>query len=355
MNRWFDVNATRIGGAGTNKVALLFQDVSARKDAEKALRNHAARNAFQLALADQIRPLADPHEVKATASALLGQYLKISRVTYADVDDARGTFFIRQDWNSEGVSSIAGETRRLDDFGPEVIGELRAGRTLAVDDVLADTRAASFRDAYSEIGVRAHAAIPLIKDGRLSAILALHAGTTYHWTEEALALAHDTVERTWAAVENVAAQHALRVERDRSQSVFASMKEGFLLLDRDWMILEVNEIGARLSQYAHSDMIGLNHWHTMPDLIGTELELLYHRVRKSSQAETVEYHHTFPDGVKCWFEIRVYGLAEEKLAIFLPRHQRSQGDRNGNCMSRAGAKTNFWRCWPTSCAIHWRR
>jgi PAS domain S-box-containing protein len=316
MKRWFDVNATRIGGNGSNKVAILFQDISARKATAEALRSQAARQVFQLELADKIRPLADPNEITAAASEHLGHHLKISRVTYAEVDDAQGTFFIRRDWNNKGVVSIAGEVRRLNDFGPEIVADLRDGKLMAVDDVLSDPRTANFKDAYTVIGIRANAAVPLLKDGRLSAVLALHADSPFHWTEEALALAQDTVERTWLAVDNIVAQHALRNERDLSKSIFDGMTEGFLLLDRHWIVLEVNEVGARLVQHARSKMIGAKHWDTMPELVGSELEALYKRVRASGQAETIEYHHTFPDKTTCWLEIRVYSLAEEKLAIF---------------------------------------
>ena len=49
MGRWFDVYATRIGGAGSRKVGLLFSDISARKRSEEKLR----RLADDLAEADR--------------------------------------------------------------------------------------------------------------------------------------------------------------------------------------------------------------------------------------------------------------------------------------------------------------
>ena len=49
MNRWFDVYATRIGGADSRKVGLLFNDISVRKQSESTLR----RLADDLAEADR--------------------------------------------------------------------------------------------------------------------------------------------------------------------------------------------------------------------------------------------------------------------------------------------------------------
>jgi PAS domain S-box-containing protein len=67
MERWFDVYATRLGGADSRKVALLFTDISARHRAEEQLRQLAAdlsdadrrKTEFLATLAHELRnPLA---------------------------------------------------------------------------------------------------------------------------------------------------------------------------------------------------------------------------------------------------------------------------------------------------------
>lgn len=49
MNRWFDVHASRFGEADKRLVAVLFNDITPRKEAEEALKAHAG----ELALADR--------------------------------------------------------------------------------------------------------------------------------------------------------------------------------------------------------------------------------------------------------------------------------------------------------------
>ena len=67
LGRWFDVYATRLGGPGSDKVAILFSDITDRKRAEEDLRRLAAELAeidrrkteFLATLAHELRnPLA---------------------------------------------------------------------------------------------------------------------------------------------------------------------------------------------------------------------------------------------------------------------------------------------------------
>ncbi|WP_409268989.1 PAS domain-containing protein [Massilia sp. BHUDP2] len=67
MGRWFDVYATRIGGEGSRRVALLFSDITARKQSEETLRKLARdleeadrrKTEFLATLAHELRnPLA---------------------------------------------------------------------------------------------------------------------------------------------------------------------------------------------------------------------------------------------------------------------------------------------------------
>lgn len=165
---------------------------------------------FLLALADRLRPLDAPDEITAIASEMLGRHLKASRVFYCEVDDQRRTFFIRKDWVRDGFASVAGETRRLDDFGPEVINTLYAGEPVIVTDVALDPRTAAHAEAYRGIGLRAYLVIPLIKSGRLISLLSVHSDVPRRWRRLDMHLAQELIERTWAAAQNAVAQAELR-------------------------------------------------------------------------------------------------------------------------------------------------
>lgn len=274
------------------------------------------RQQFQLDLVDRIRPLTDAREVIAAASELLGKHLGVARVVYAAVDDPGETLSIDRDWTNGKLASMAGLVLRMSDFGPLIVASIRAGESLVVADVVADERSASHVDAYAAIGVRSVVAIPLMKAGRLRAILNLHDSRPRDWTEHEIALAQDMVDRTWSAVESARVQGELRLERDQSQYIFDSMTEGFAVLDSSWTVLRMNAEGLRISQRTAQDVIGKNHWDIWPEMRDTPMEKIYREVMTTCKAEVVEFPYTFPDGRKGWMEVRAYPALNSGIAFF---------------------------------------
>ncbi len=273
------------------------------------------RHAFQLALADGLRTLSAPDAAIDLASALLGRHLDVSRVMYAEVDEAAGTFTIRRDWTARGLVSISGEARQLNDFGPEIITSLRAGHAMVVDSIALDPRTAAFAGAYEAIDVRANLAIPLVKSGRMIAILSLQNAQPRHWTAEEVELSAEVAERTWATAETARAQADLRAERDQSQHVFDSMTEGLALLDRNWIVLRMNAEGLRLGQRTSDQVIGRSHWEVWPQAVGSDLDRFYHTVMETRIAGAMEYRHSFSSDSHTWFEVRAHPTLEGGLAV----------------------------------------
>ncbi len=270
---------------------------------------------FQLALADGLRTVSAPEVAIDLASAMLGRYLDVSRVMYAEVDDSAGTFTIRRDWTATGMSSMSGEARQLEDFGPEIIASLRAGQAMVVDNIALDPRTTAFAGAYDAIDVRANLAIPLVRSGRMIVILSLQHAQPRHWTAEEVELSAEVAERTWATAEAARAEADLRAERDQSQHVFDSMTEGMAILDRNWRVLRMNAEGLRLGRRASDQVIGRSHWDVWPEAVGTDLDQMYRKAMDTRIAGAVEYRHTFSSDLHAWFEVRAYPTLEGGLAI----------------------------------------
>jgi signal transduction histidine kinase len=167
--------------------------------------------AFQLALSDRLRTLSDAAEIMVTAAEMLGTQLAAGRVGYAEIDSTGENALVVCDWTAGTMRSLRG-THRIGDLGAELIRELRGGRVLRIDDTDLDllTSLGDSARNYRAIGLRSMIDVPLIKGGRLVAVLYVHHTEPRRWTDDEAALARDTAERTWDAVERARAEDALR-------------------------------------------------------------------------------------------------------------------------------------------------
>lgn len=138
------------------------------------------RNSFRLKLTDSLRSLADPDEITAAATALLGEFLGVTRVFYGDVSKSGETVTVRPGWTSEGAVSMVGDELPLEEFGPVVAAQIRAGEVCVLGDVVADKRSSDYANAYLERGIKAVLAVPVMKAGSLRVVLGVHDSVVHH-------------------------------------------------------------------------------------------------------------------------------------------------------------------------------
>lgn len=163
------------------------------------------RQAFHLALEEELRDISNPLAVMEAASRSLGRALDVSRVGYGEIDDEEEYVTVERDWIDGQIPSVVGKYR-MDDFGPPIIHELRAGRVMSIDDVDRDPRIGAFAAAFHAIGTSTVLAVPLTKEGRFRAMMFLHDPLPRKWTSNDVALATEVAERTWSAVERSKAE-----------------------------------------------------------------------------------------------------------------------------------------------------
>ncbi|WP_307367857.1 ATP-binding protein [Brevundimonas sp. SORGH_AS_0993] len=172
-------------------------------------------------LADLTGATRDPAEVQRLAAALLGRVLGVSRVSYGEADAKAERVIMTRDWTLTG-DSLAGEVATLADFGPQIAATLARGETLRIDDIETDPRAAGRLQPYRDRGVRAGLAIPLIRNGRLTAALVLLGTAPRRWSDYDVALAEAFAARTWDAVERARAEEALQALNETLESRVAA-------------------------------------------------------------------------------------------------------------------------------------
>ncbi len=274
------------------------------------------RAAFELTVADALRPAASADDAIRTGCTLLGLELGMARVLYGEVDEALATLDVARDWNRPGLASVAGHTFSVDAFGPGLAQAGRAGEIARLADVRADRRAAARQGTYLALDIQACLAVPLRRSGRVQAFLLLGLDRPHAWTDAEAALARGTAERIRAAVDLARVQGNLREERDRSRTILDTIAEGFMLLDRDWTVLQMNPEGLRIAHMEPDAIIGHNHWDVWPEAIDSEAGRMYRRVMRDRVAGVAEYRQVIANGVEIWCEVRAYPTADSGIVSF---------------------------------------
>ncbi|NHZ79719.1 PAS domain S-box protein [Massilia sp. CCM 8695] len=189
-------------------------DIDQRKRVEERLR-------LLDAMSQATRNADDPKTIMEVTTRLLGQHLDVTRCPYADVEADNDRFTIRHDWTAPGAMSTVG-VYSLDLFGARAASDMREGRTLRICDVDRELDAAGGAAMFNAIDCRAIICCPLVKEGKLVAMMAVHQDRPRQWTDADVALVEQTVERSWAHIERVRATEALR-EADRRKTEFLAI------------------------------------------------------------------------------------------------------------------------------------
>jgi len=215
---------------GDGGYVKIFRDRTAEHEAEAALRESESRLRFFGELEDRLSSAANGSEAMAAAAEILGRKLAVSRCAYADVDIDSNRFRIRNDYVAPGLASSSGEYS-LDLFGFRAAADMRLGRALVVHDVIGELELDEGREALLATGIKAIICCPLVKDGRLAAMMAVHHDRPRDWSPADVALVREVVERCWAHVERVGAEARLRESEERLRLAVENAEVGFWDVD----------------------------------------------------------------------------------------------------------------------------
>lgn len=130
-----------------------------------------------------------------------------------------------------------------------------------------------------------------------------------------LAIVIETTERVRADRLRRAAEAALTAERDRARGVLENMDEGFVLLDHDFRVVDINAEGLRLEARGKEAVVGRTQWEAWPNTEHSALGDLYRRAMAERVPVALEHRYHWAAGHDAWLDVRAYPTAEG-LAIF---------------------------------------
>jgi PAS domain S-box-containing protein len=248
--RWYQVYVSRVGGPDRHQVALVFDNITERKENE-------LRQAFLLRLSDAVRPLADPVDIMATVSEIVGRHFDVGRCGYAEVPPPHERLFVARDWTN-GIMQSLGGSWPIASFGGPLLEQYRSGKTVVFGDILNDDRFHGYEAGSVAAGrVRSSIAAQLMKDGQWVATFYVQDTAARHWTPGEVVLIEEIAERTWAAVERARAEQALRDSEERFRLLVDNVQEYALFqTDADGKVTSWNPGAERLFGYSTGEMMG---------------------------------------------------------------------------------------------------
>ncbi len=191
------------------------------------------RGRFLLNLTDLLRRDSDTSEVLQAICAFLGEWFGVNRVGFGHVEEAEDLVTYEVCWTDGLVPPLLGEYP-ASAFGAKVMDRLRAGLTVAMDDVRSHPLTAdpSSQKTSEEVDTRAVLVTPLFKAGRLRTIVYLNQQAPRRWTSAEIVLMEEVAERSRELIERARAEEALRTQQARLDLATRAAKLGIW----DWRL-----------------------------------------------------------------------------------------------------------------------
>ncbi|WP_292860121.1 GAF domain-containing protein [Mesorhizobium sp.] len=184
-----------------------------RRRAQAELLQNESRLRFLDALGKETAKSTNADTILEITTRMLGEHLGVAICAYADMEADQDHFTIRGDWHRQGSSSIVGYYS-LQDFGKLAVLRLRQGLPLILSDTGAELPPGEAA-AFAAIGVAATICMPLVKEGRLTALMAVHDSAPRAWTQNELALLNEVTERSWAHIERARSDQSAKETAER--------------------------------------------------------------------------------------------------------------------------------------------
>jgi PAS domain S-box-containing protein len=245
------------------------------------------RQRFLADLAAATQPLSDADEVTALTARKLADHLGADRCAYAAVED--GAVYVISGDYTRGVPSIVGRWP-VAAFGAEHLRAMRAGEAYVVDDADVDSRITPHDlPAFRATSIRSVICVPLHKDSKFTAAMAVHQATPRHWRADEVELVQTVVAQCWEALERTRATALLRASEERFRVFMDNSPAAAWITDGEGRVRYVSAAYRRLFKISTQDVVGASPTELFPEQFAAEYIRNIRRVIESGQPlETIE-------------------------------------------------------------------
>ena len=292
LDRFFDGFAFRIGDPSERRVAILFNDITARKREE-------ANFNFVAEVSEDLVRLAGIDEITQTIGRKLGAFLGISLCFFVGVNEAADQAVINHAWRRADVPDVTGVYRIRDFVTGAFQRASRAGEIFIVRDTASDRRAHT--RSYETFNIGALISVPLIRDGDWRSVLCICDSKPRDWRADELELMRELSSRIWTRLERTRADEALRASEEQFASLFNQSTGGIAQTDLTGQFTLVNDRFCQIVARSRAELLGLRMQDiTHPDDLPGNLERFQALAAGHGSNFVIEKRYVRPDGSTVW-------------------------------------------------------
>jgi signal transduction histidine kinase len=99
---------------------------------------------------------------------------------------------------------------------------------------------------------------------------------------------------------------ATRTATENLENILSNLKDGFVIFDRDWRYIFVNDSQLELMNKSREEVLGKIYWEVYPDVVDTSLAIALRAVMTTGQSKVVNFFYPTHDR---WYEVRIHPSA----------------------------------------------
>ena len=208
-------------------------------------------------------------------------------------------------------------------------------RRVIIEDTALDPLYAAYRGFAAEQGIRALYSTPFFGSGGAAlGVISLYFGDVRVPDEREMQLTDICARHLAPIVERERAQARLRLEQERSHHILQTLQDGFVLLDRNFVVLQINAAGVAMEGRPAEEIVGRSHWEAWPGSQGQPAGLLYQRVMRERVALSAPLACE-RDGRVSWFSVHAYPYEDGVAVLYRDITQQRETERELQELGRA--------------------
>ncbi len=208
LDTWYNFYAFKIGAAQSRRVAIIYEDVTARKRREANL-------TFLTAIQDEFTRLVSADEIMQTVGAKVGAYLNISQCLFAEIDRSQDRVTVEYDWHTLATPDLVGIYQLSDFVSQEFQQAAQAKATIVISNTQTD--AWTDADSYAAFKIHAFVSVPFHRGNEWKYLLTINDSRSRQWREDEIELISELANRIFPRLERARAEAAVAANLRNTQ------------------------------------------------------------------------------------------------------------------------------------------